>query len=155
MTDESVAAAAPATDEKIEERPRRRRRRVEIASETPAHLKWLTDPLMAVVGRLVVLEECVVKLQTESEQQREQIKSQDVRIKRLEERLSELSRPDRLMTQKEVAVLLGVSVASLGHWRKERPPRIPFVLFEGGDVRYRVDVVESYLKSCERGKRRS
>ncbi|HEY7184172.1 MAG TPA: helix-turn-helix domain-containing protein [Blastocatellia bacterium] len=153
MTDESVAAAAPATDEKIEARPRRRQRRVEIVSE-PAQIKWLTDPSMAVIGRLVMLEECVVKLQTENEQQREQIGSQDARIKRLEERLSGMGRPDRLMTEKEVAALLGVSAHSLHRWRQERPARIPFVLFEGGDIRYRVDVVESYLKSRERGKPR-
>lgn len=151
MTDKTTPAVAPATDEKIEQvrRPRRRRRE---AGMEPAQPKWLSDPsIMAVVGRLVTLEERLVELLAEREQQREQIAGQDTRIKRLEERISNMSRPDRLMTEKEVATLIGVSNHSLSRWRKERPARIPFVLFEGGDIRYRVEAIESYLQSRERG----
>jgi len=99
-------------------------------------------------GRIALLEERVA----ECERQREQIERQECRIRFLEELLTSLTRPRTLLTEKEAAAELRVSLRTMRNWRNEKPARIPFMLFEGGDVRYRVEVVESYLKSRERGK---
>jgi Helix-turn-helix domain len=110
--------------------------------------KWISDPLTATIGRIVMLEERVA----ECEQQREQIAHQAERIKFLEERLAQLTRPRDLLTEKEAAEKLRVHFQTLRDWRKERPwPRIPYILMEGGDIRYRLDDIENYLKSRERG----
>jgi hypothetical protein len=60
----------------------------------------------------------------------------------LEERIAECER------QREV---IRVHPDTLKGWRKDRPVRIPFILFEGGDIRYRAEEVERYLKTRERG----
>jgi|SRR5215470_12454905 len=114
--------------------------------------KWINDPIAAAIGRIVMLEERVTELVTEGEQQRERIERQSARIERLEKQLCEMGQPGRLMTEKDVAKILRLHIDTLKSWRKEKPsPRIPFILMEGGDVRYRVEVIEAYLKSRERG----
>jgi hypothetical protein len=109
--------------------------------------KWINDPLAAAIGRIVMLEERVA----ECEQQREQIAHQAERIKFLEERLTQLTRPRELLTEKEAAAMLRVHIRTLKRWRVERPsPRIPYIVTEGGDVRYRVEAIDRYLNSRER-----
>jgi len=73
------------------------------------------------------------------------------RVRFLEERLKNATAPKDLLTEKEAAEMLRVHIQSLKRWRAEKPARIPFVRTEGGDIRYRVDAIESYLKSRERG----
>lgn len=84
---------------------------------------------------------------------RQTVAQLESRIRFLEERLAQLTRPKTLLTEREAAELLRVHIQSLKRWREEKPPRIPFVAYEGGDIRYRVEDLESYLKSRERGKR--
>ena len=105
----------------------------------------------ALIGRIVILEELVAKLMERVDQQ-DGRERQESSIRFLEERLTQLTRPRALLTEKEAAELLGVHIQSLKRWRVEHPsPRIPFISYEGGDVRYRVEDIESYLKSRERG----
>jgi hypothetical protein len=47
--------------------------------------------------------------------------------------------------------MIRVHPDTLKGWRKEEPARIPFFLFEGGDIRYRVEEIERYLERRERG----
>jgi len=87
---------------------------------TPAtRPKWINDPFMAAIGRVVMLEERVAELSAESEQRREQIARRDARIKILEERLTQLTRPRELLTEKEAATLLRVHPDTLKGRRKE------------------------------------
>jgi hypothetical protein len=103
------------------------------------------------IGRAVRAEEkCEALFESLSEAQ-EQIVSQDHRIRFLEEHLAQLTRPRELMTIQETAAMLGVCARTLKRWRDEPRPRIPFILMEGGDIRYRIEAIENYLKSRERG----
>jgi hypothetical protein len=87
---------------------------------TPAtRPKWINDPFMAAIGRVVMLEERVAELSAESEQRREQIARRDTRIKILEERLTQLTRPRELLTEKEAAAILRVHPDTLKGRRKE------------------------------------
>lgn len=110
------------------------------------------NPLVSAIGRIVLLEEECAALLDGLKVATTQLGEQAARIERLERRLREMGQPGQLMTEKEVAAVLRVHIQSLKRWREEKPtPRIPFVLFEGGDVRYRAEVVEAYLRSRERG----
>src|SRR5262245_7948957 len=105
--------------------------------------KFTDGATAALIGRLTVLEELVDQL-LERDDQRE------FRFKQIEDRLARVTSRSQLMTEKQLAQLLSVSARSLNTWRHEKPARIPFILTEGGDIRYRVEDVESYLKSRER-----
>lgn len=77
----------------------------------------------------------------------------ETRIKFLEARLGSERKPE-LYTTEEVADLLGVSMNTLSNWRKGKPV-IPFILFEGGGIRYHAEEIDRYLKSRERGAKAS
>src|SRR5262245_13652153 len=68
----------------------------------------------------------------------ERIAHLENQIRFLEERLKNLTAPKELLTEKEAAELLRVSLRTMHNWRNEKLARIPFILTEGGDVRYRV-----------------
>ena len=67
------------------------------------------------------------------------------RIKFLEARLAAAERQLDVYTEKQVAELLQLSMNTLFNWRQGKKPVIPFVLFEGGGIRYRREDVERYL----------
>src|SRR5262245_32465110 len=108
--------------------------------------RYKDDPLAAAIGRIAMLEDEADALREELTAERQQIDRQESRIRFLEERLAQLTRPRMLLTEKETAAELGVHVETMRKWRKERPsPRIPFVEMEGGDIRYRAEEIERYL----------
>jgi hypothetical protein len=74
------------------------------------------------------------------------------RVRFLESRLDALTRPLEILTLYETAALIRVHSQTLRDWNKEKPPRIPFIEYEGGDKRYRRTDIDNYLKSRERGK---
>ncbi len=98
----------------------------------------------ALIGRVVILEELVDALQQSNERQ-------ENRIRFLEEHLTQLTRPRALLAEQEAAEMLRVHVRTLKRWRNERPARIQFITFEGGDIRYRTEDVERYLNNRTRG----
>jgi len=110
--------------------------------------KFTDSPTAALIGRVVILEELVAALLDRDDQR-------EFRIKQIEDRLARVVSRSQLMTEKQLAQLLSVSTRSLNTWRHEKPARIPFILTEGGDIRYRVEDVEAYLKSRERGQSRA
>jgi Helix-turn-helix domain len=119
---------------------------------TVPRLRFSEDPLATAIGRLVVIEDKYDDLIEILTAAQELIARQDHRIKFLEDRLTQLTRPRELLTEKEAAEVLRVHIQTLRDWRKEHPaPRIPFIVMEGGDIRYRVEAIDSYLKSRERG----
>jgi len=114
--------------------------------------RFTDDATAAAIGRIVILEEKVESLVESLSAAEERIARHDHRIRFLEERLQQLQCPRELLTEREAAELLRVHIQTLRDWRKEHPaPRIPFILMEGGDIRYRVEAIETYLKSRERG----
>ena len=72
----------------------------------------------ALIGRIVILEELVAKLMERVDQQ-DGRERQESSIRFLEERLTQLTRPRALLTEKEAAELLGVHIQSLKRWRVE------------------------------------
>jgi hypothetical protein len=54
---------------------------------------------------------------------------------------------DPLLTAKQVAVILNVSVETLKKWRKRRKNLI-FLRFPGGAIRYRLSTVTTFLEAC-------
>jgi hypothetical protein len=118
-----------------------------MATTAATQPKWINDPLLAAIGRIVMLEERVA----ECEQRRKQIAHQAERIKFQEERLAQLTRPRTLLTIQEASEALGLCTPTLKRWRDEPRPRIPFIVMEGGDIRHRTEEIERYLKSRERG----
>jgi len=114
--------------------------------------RFRDDPNTSTIGRVVLAEEDIAALQEALNAGTERIGRLESRAKFLEERLAQLTRPRTLLTTKEAAAELGVHVETMRKWRKERPsPRIPFIVMEGGDVRYRVEEIERYLNSRTRG----
>jgi hypothetical protein len=107
--------------------------------------RFTDNPTVALIGRIVVLEELVEKLLERAEQQ-------DHRSRQIESRLERVVSRSQLMTERQAAELLDVSIESMAKWRKERPARIPVIRTEGGLIRYRVEAIESYLQSRERGR---
>ncbi len=103
------------------------------------------------LGRAALQERVITELAERLDAAHQRIERQESRIRVLEERVASLTRPRELLTEKEAAATLRVHTQSLKRWRDERPARIPFILFEGGDIRYRVEEIERYLKSRERG----
>jgi Helix-turn-helix domain len=114
-----------------------------------ARPKWINDPISAAIGRIVMLEERMA----ECERQLEQIAQQDRQIKFLEERVAQLTRPRALLTIPEAVEYLGMSARTLKRWRDEKHPRIPFILLEGGDIRYRPEAIDEFLRDRERGEK--
>jgi hypothetical protein len=112
--------------------------------------RFSKDP-NAVIGRLVMVEEQADAQGEVLTDARGRIERLENQVRFLEERLASLTRPKELLTEKEAAAMIRVHVETLKTWRKERPARIPFILLEGGDIRYRVEAIEGYLKSRERG----
>jgi hypothetical protein len=102
----------------------------------------------ALIGRITILEELVEKLMERAEQQ-------DGRDRQIEDQLTRVVSRSRLITEREAAAELRVTVRTMINWRNEKPPRIPFIVTEGGNVRYRVEAIESYLNSRERGAKAS
>jgi chromosome segregation ATPase len=113
----------------------------------------LDDREAALVGHITLLKEEVLSQREALGVANKQITDLGNRVRFLEERLAELTRPRTLLTEKEAAEMLRVHIQSLKRWRNEKPARVPFVLFEGGDVRYRAEDIERYLQSRERGAR--
>jgi len=113
--------------------------------------RYSDDPLAAAIGRIAILTEQVETLTNELRAATQTIDHQNHRITFLEEHQKQLTRPRTLLTIQEVAAMLDLSARTLKRWRDEPHPRIPFILMEGGDVRYRTEAIESYLKSRERG----
>jgi hypothetical protein len=98
------------------------------------------------LGKIALLEELVKTLIERADQS-------DLRCRQLESQLQRVVSRSQLVTEKQAAELLRVHVDTLKTWRKERPrPRIPHIVYEGGDVRYRVEAIENYLQSRERGR---
>lgn len=106
--------------------------------------RFTDNQTAALIGRIVILEELVEKLMERANQQ-------DGRDRQIEDQLTRVVSRSRLMTEREAATELRVTVRTMINWRNEKPPRIPFIVTEGGNVRYRVEAIESYLKSRERG----
>jgi len=108
--------------------------------------KFTDSPTAALIGRVVILEEIVAALLERADQQ-------EFRARQMEERLARVTSRSQLMSERDLANLLQVSVQTLKNWREEKPrPRIQFILTEGGSIRYKVEAVETYLESRERGK---
>lgn len=105
----------------------------------------------AALGRAVLAEEAAAELGERLTAAAERIGRLESLVKFLEANLQQLTRPRTLLTEKEAAAELRVSLRTMQNWRNERPARIPFILLEGGDVRYRLEAVENYLHSRERG----
>jgi len=103
------------------------------------------------LGRAALQERVIAELAERLDAANQRIERQESRIRVLEERLANLTRPRTLLTIKEAIEMLGLSGRTLKRWRDESRPRIPFILLEGGGVRYKVVAIESYLQSRERG----
>jgi DNA-binding XRE family transcriptional regulator len=104
------------------------------------------NPTINLLGRIALLEEMVKTLV-------ERANENDSRCHRIESKLERVVSRSQLVTEKQAAELLDVSVQAMMRWRKEKPaPRIPFVRTEGGQIRYRVEAIETYLNSRERGR---
>lgn len=98
------------------------------------------------LGRIALLEELVKTLIERADQQ-------DHRSRQIESRLERVVSRSQFVTEAQAAELLNVCVESLARWRKERPaPRIPFIRTESGKIRYRIEAIENYMQSRERGK---
>ena len=54
---------------------------------------------------------------------------------------------ENLLTERQVAALLGVSVQLLRKWRAQDRPKLPHVKV-GRCVRYRTEDVEAFVASC-------
>jgi len=54
-----------------------------------------------------------------------------------------------LLTERQVAARLGVSVLTLRKWRWERRGR-PYIKLEQRAVRYPIDSLSAYLAACKR-----
>jgi DNA-binding XRE family transcriptional regulator len=107
--------------------------------------RFTDNQTAALIGRIVMLEELVATLLERAEQQ-------DCRNRQIEERLARVVSRSQLITETELAETLDVSVQTLARWRKEMPaPRIPLVLTEDGNIRYRVESIKNYLRGRERG----
>lgn len=113
--------------------------------------RYTDDKLLAAIGRIAILTEQVETLTGELRAATQTIQHQDHRIKFLEEHQRQLTRPRTVLTIQEVSETLGLCARTLKRWRDEPNPRIPFIQLEGGDVRYRAEAIENYLKSRERG----
>lgn len=109
--------------------------------------RYTDDKLLAAIGQIAILKEQIEILTSDLRAATQTIEHQDHRIKFLEER----QRPRTLLTIEETASLLGVCARTLKRWRDESHPRIAHIVMEGGDVRYRGEEIERYLKSRERG----
>lgn len=105
----------------------------------------------AAYGRAALAQEETAKLTEALKTATERIERMESLVRFLQENIARLTQPRPLLTEKEAAAMLSVHIQSLKRWRQERPARIPFILMEGGDVRYRAEAIESYLKSRERG----
>src|SRR5215813_410898 len=105
----------------------------------------------AIIGRTVMLEERCEWLESALESATRQIAEHEEHIAALCVRVDEMTRPRTFLTCAQAAELLGLSQRTLRRWREDVNPRIPFILLEGGDVRYRAEAIESYLSSRERG----
>jgi hypothetical protein len=110
--------------------------------------RFTDNDTAALIGRITILEELVEKLMERAEQQ-------DGRDRQIEDQLTRVVSRSRLMTEREAAAELRVTVRTMINWRNEKPPRIPFIVTEGGNVRYRIEAIESYLNSRERGAKAS
>jgi hypothetical protein len=113
--------------------------------------QYQDDKLAAAIGHITILEEKVDTLTDALEQARQSDERQENRIRFIEERFTQLARPRTLLIEQEAAEMLRVHIRTLKRWRNERPARIPFITFEGGDVRYRTEDIERYLNSRTRG----
>jgi excisionase family DNA binding protein len=109
------------------------------------------DTAAAAYGRAVMAQEEIAAAQEKLDRATARIERLESLVRFLEENLKRLEQPKELLTEKEAAELLRVSLRTMRNWRSERPARLPFILFEGGDVRYRADAIENYLNSRERG----
>lgn len=110
-----------------------------------------SDIAAAALGRAVLAEEAAAELAKSLATAAERIGRLENLVRFLEENLKHLAQPRTLLTEKEAAEMLRVSLRTMRNWRNEKPVRIAFIPYEGGDIRYRVEAVESYLKSRERG----
>jgi excisionase family DNA binding protein len=110
----------------------------------------------AALGRAVMAEEQVAQLSAFIAAATARIERMENLVKFLEANLKQLTQPRTLLTEKEAAEMLRVHSETLRKWRHEKPtPRLKFIPFEGGDIRYRVEDIESYLKSRERGEKKT
>jgi hypothetical protein len=108
--------------------------------------RFRDNPDAATIGRIVLLEERA----DDHDAAIERIAQLESRIRFLEERLIQLTRPRETLTIQEAAETLGLSARTLARWRNERQPRIPYVSLDG-IIRYRVDDIERFLNSREHG----
>lgn len=113
--------------------------------------KHMDDTAAAAYGRAVMAQETAAALTEALNAATARIEHMESLVKFLEATLKQLSQPRTLLTEKEAAEMLRVSLRTMRNWRSERPARLPFITYEGGDVRYKIDAIESYLKSRERG----
>src|SRR5262245_7497380 len=116
--------------------------------------RFTDNQTAALIGRTVLLEEQCGALESALDAANQRLVEQDDRIKSLEALVAGLTRPRTLLTEKEAAEILRVHFDTLKRWRAEMPaPRIPFIATESGDIRYRVEAIETYLTSRERGRK--
>lgn len=54
--------------------------------------------------------------------------------------------PDRLLTAKQVADLLGVAEQTLAHWRSTARIELPYLAISGRCVRYRERDVQAFIE---------
>lgn len=89
-------------------------------------MRFIDDNTAALIGRLLILEELVADL-------RERLERQERRG----------VNPNKLVSEKEAAKLLGVSVSTLTRWRKSSRPAIPAITREG-IIRYSMADIERF-----------
>jgi hypothetical protein len=113
--------------------------------------QYQDDKLATAIGHIAILKDESAGQREDLTDARDRIARLENQIRFLDERLTQLTRPRVLLAEHEAAEMLRVHVRTLKRWRNERPARIPFITFEGGDVRYRTEDIERYLHSRTRG----
>jgi len=98
--------------------------------------KFTDNKTAALIGRITILEEMVETLTNGLRAMQERDGHKDSRIRFLEDRVAQLTRPRTLLTEKEAAAMLQAHINTLRAWRKEKPSRIPFIRTESGNIRY-------------------
>lgn len=106
--------------------------------------KLIDKSTAELLGKIALQEKVIAEMVS-------RIEEQDLRIVEMERRLSRVVSRSQLVTEAQAAEMLDVSVQTLARWRKSARQPIPVIQAEG-IIRYRVEAIEHYLQSRERGR---